>query len=166
MCVWALLFLEEISPARRSASCPLGEASARLSAVPLAVPGHSVRCSSPLWPVGAAVSRCQMVVTDGKGSCGVPLAPTHVVGEDVGDGHEDCVLGSGRGQVQPELQVTDRVAAQVLQLHKTTHSNILNDLLLAFFSGVMSHILIIAWDIYIFWLHEMSSQAATSFTLR
>lgn len=51
------------------------------------------------------------------------LAPTHVVGENVGDGHEDGVLGSGGGQVQPELQVTDRVAAQVLQLHKTTHSN-------------------------------------------
>lgn len=76
-----------------------------------------------------------MVVTDGKGSRGVPLAPTHVVGEDVGDGHEDCVLGSGRGQVQPELQVTDRVAAQVLQLHKTTHSNILNDLLFVFSVG-------------------------------
>lgn len=50
------------------------------------------------------------------------LAPTHVVGENVGDGHKDGVLGSGGGQVQPELQVTDRVAAQVLQLHKTTHS--------------------------------------------
>lgn len=74
-----------------------------------------------------------MVVTGGKGTR-VPLAPTHVVGVDVGDGHEDSVLGSGGGQVQPELQVTDRVAAQVLQLYKTTHGNILNDFLLVFFS--------------------------------
>lgn len=65
----------------------------------------------------------------------VALAVTHVVGEDIGDGHEDGVLGGGGGQVQPELQVTDRVAAQVLQLHNTTCDNIPNDLLLVFYCG-------------------------------
>lgn len=44
----------EASPARRSASCPLGGASARLSAGPSAAPGHSARCSSLPWPAGAA----------------------------------------------------------------------------------------------------------------
>lgn len=68
----------------------------------------------------------------GNGSRVAALALTHVVGEDVGDGHEDGVLGGGGGQVQPELQVTDRVAAQVLQLRNTTHDNITNDLLLVF----------------------------------
>lgn len=75
----------------------------------------------------------------GKGSRVVALALTHVVGEDVCDSHEDGVLGGGGGQVQPELQVTDRVAAQVLQLRNTTHDNIANDLLLVFLSAVMSH---------------------------
>lgn len=60
----------------------------------------------------------------GKGRRVAASALTHVVGEDVGDGHEDGVLGGGGGQVQPELQVTDRVAAQVLQLCHTTHDNV------------------------------------------
>lgn len=37
--------------------------------------------------------------------------------------------------MQPELQVTDGVAAQVLQLHRTTHSDILNDICLVLLSG-------------------------------
>lgn len=65
--------------------------------------------------------------------------------------------------MQPKLQVTDGVAAQVLQLHKATHSSILNNLLL------------VSWDDesqfnYCRELREQigseSSQAASSGTLR
>lgn len=42
--------------------------------------------------------------------------PAHIVGDDIGDGHEDIVSCSHRGQMQPQLQITHRVTGKILQL--------------------------------------------------
>lgn len=62
--------------------------------------------------------------------------------------------------MQPELQVTDRVAAQVLQLRHTTHDNIANDLLV-FFSALLSHGLI-AGSFFFFSLKNKSEQIVSA----
>lgn len=107
----------EVSPVRHSASCPRGEGSARLSVGPSAVPDHCARCSWRLWPVG----RLKCVRYDLKEGQELSRgSATHIVRKDIGDSHKDGVFGSHGGQMQPELQITHRVTAEVLQLQTQT----------------------------------------------
>lgn len=107
----------EVSPVRHSASCPRGEGSARLSVGPSAVPDHSARCSSRLWPVG----RLKCVRYDLKEGQELSRgSATHIVRKDICDSHKDGVFGGHGGQMQPELQITHRVTAEVLQLRTQT----------------------------------------------
>ena len=52
-----------------------------------------------------------------------PQRTTHVVEEDLSDVHKHSVPRGHRRQVQPQLHVVHRVAAQVLQLHTRTRAN-------------------------------------------
>jgi len=109
----------EASPVCHSASCLQGGGRVRPSVWPSAGPDHSARCSSPLWPAGQ-IKSVRYVLN--KSYSHSPRSTTHIVW-DVGDGHEDSVSCSHRGQMQPQLQITDRVTAQVLQLKAQTRQD-------------------------------------------
>lgn len=105
------------SPVCHSASCLQNEGGVHLSVWPSAVPDHSAHCSSPLWPMGQLKYVRHDLKERYKHSRG---RTTHVVWKDISDGHKDSVFCSHRGQMQPELQITHRVTAEVLQLQTQT----------------------------------------------
>lgn len=105
------------SPVCHSASCLQDVGNVHLSVWPSAVPDHSARCSSPLWPMGQFKYVRYDLKERYKRSRG---NTTHVVWKDISDGHKDTVFRSHRGQMQPELQITHRVTAEVLQLQTQT----------------------------------------------
>lgn len=112
---WAAAPLPEASPVCRFASCLQDEGSVRLSVWPLVGPDHSAHCSSPRWPKGAN-QVCQTRSKKGDGNTH-KSSTTHVVW-DIDDGHEDSASCCHGGQMQPQLQITHRVTAEVLQLKK------------------------------------------------
>lgn len=105
------------SPVCHSASCLQDEGNAHPSVWPWAGADHSVRCSSPPWPTGQfKYVRYDLTERYKHWRC----SSTHVVWKDISDSHEDSVSCSHRGQMQPQLQITHGVTAEVLQLQTQT----------------------------------------------